>query len=139
HPTRRSSDLLTLTAKMEDSIAKLKHFSKLDFQSKREVINNGRPMPELKVMLQTTGQKITRSTSHIQRQIQILKHFSKLDFQSKREVINNGRPMPELKVMLQTTGQKITRSTSHIQSQIALKMFGTSRIHLVLDLCNFVR
>src|SRR4029434_11247354 len=35
---------LTLTAKMEDSIAKLKHFSKLDFQSKREVINNGRPM-----------------------------------------------------------------------------------------------
>ena len=39
---------LTLTAKMEDSIAKLKHFSKLDFQSKREVINNGRPKPELK-------------------------------------------------------------------------------------------
>src|SRR4029434_10538246 len=45
---------LTVTAKMEDSIAKLKHFSKLDFQSKREVINNGRPMPELKGMLQTT-------------------------------------------------------------------------------------
>ena len=33
---------LTLTTKMEDSIAKLKHFSKLDFQSKREVINTGR-------------------------------------------------------------------------------------------------
>ena len=29
----------------------IKHFSKLDFQSKREV-NNGRPMPELKCMLQ---------------------------------------------------------------------------------------
>ena len=56
---------LTLSAKMEDSIAKLKHFSKQDFQSKREVINNGRPMPELKGMLQMTGQKITRSTSHI--------------------------------------------------------------------------
>src|SRR4029434_3079018 len=76
-----------------------------------------------------------------------LKQFSKLDFQSKREVINNRRPMPELKDMLQTTGQKITRSTSHIQSQIALKMFGTSRINLVLDLqrrpsgglCNFLR
>ena len=35
----------TLTAKMEDSIAKLKHFSKLDFQTKHKVINNGRPMP----------------------------------------------------------------------------------------------
>src|SRR4029434_2587175 len=44
---------LTLTAKMEDSIAKLKHFSKLDFQTKRKVINNGRPMPELKGTLQT--------------------------------------------------------------------------------------
>src|SRR4029434_2462704 len=59
----------TLTAKMEDFIAKLKQFSKLDFQSKREMMNNGRPMPELKGLLQTTGQKITRSTSHIQSQI----------------------------------------------------------------------
>ena len=60
---------LTLTAKTEDFIVKLKQFSKLDFQSKREMINNGRPMPELKGMLQATGQKITRSTSHIQSQI----------------------------------------------------------------------
>ena len=44
--------ILTLTAKIEDSI-KLKHFSKLDFQTKRKVINNGRPMPELKGTLQT--------------------------------------------------------------------------------------
>src|SRR4029434_10954575 len=44
---------LTLTTKMEDSIAKLKHFSYLDFQSTRELINNGRPMPELKGTLQT--------------------------------------------------------------------------------------
>src|SRR4029434_304646 len=62
-----------------------------------------------------------------------LKYFSKLDFQSKREVINNGRPMPDLKCMLQTTGRKTTRSTSHIQSHIVLKMFGTSRMYLVLD------
>src|SRR4029434_2107021 len=54
---------------MEDFIAKLKQFSKLDFQSKREMIHNGRPMLELKGMLQATGQKITRSTSHIQSQI----------------------------------------------------------------------
>ena len=50
-----------LTAKMEDFIAKLKQFSKLDFQSKREMTNDGRPMPELKGLLQMTGQKIIRS------------------------------------------------------------------------------
>src|SRR4029434_2945360 len=72
-------------------------------------------------------------TAKIEDFIAKLKQFSKLDFQSKREMINNGRPMPELKGMLQATGQKITRSTSHIQSQIALKMFGTSRINLVLN------
>ena len=43
----------------------IKHFSKLDFQSKHEV-NNRRPMPEIKCMLQTTGQKITRSTTVLQ-------------------------------------------------------------------------
>ena len=36
-------------------------FSKLDFQSKREVINEGRQTPELKGLLQIMGQKITRS------------------------------------------------------------------------------
>ena len=45
----------------EDYISKLKNFSKLDFESKVDVINNGRPTPELKGLLQTTGQKITRS------------------------------------------------------------------------------
>src|SRR4029434_4548009 len=67
-----------LTAIMEDCIAKLKQFSKLDFQSKREMINNGRPMPKLEGMLQATGQKITRSTSHIQSQIRLIhmrRHF----------------------------------------------------------------
>src|SRR4029434_6553725 len=36
---------------MEDFIAKLKQFSKLDFQSKREIINNGRPIPQPQGML----------------------------------------------------------------------------------------
>ena len=43
---------------MEDCFTNLKQFSKLDFQSKREMINNGRPIPELKYLLQTTGQKV---------------------------------------------------------------------------------
>ena len=44
-----------------DSIAKLRNFAKLDFQSKKEVINDGRSIPELNGLLQTTGQKLTRS------------------------------------------------------------------------------
>ena len=44
-----------------DSIAKLRNFSKLDFQSEKEIINYGRPMPELNGLLQTTGQKVTQS------------------------------------------------------------------------------
>ena len=36
----------------------LKQFSKLNFQSKQKVINKGRPTPELKGLLQNTGQKI---------------------------------------------------------------------------------
>src|SRR4029434_10885342 len=67
---------LTLTAKMKDCLAKQKHFLKLDFQSKREMLNNGRPMPELKGMLQTTGQKITRSNTHIQSQIAFEKFWN---------------------------------------------------------------
>ena len=46
---------LTLTVKMEDYIAMLKQFSKLDFQSKREMINNGRPMPEIKSYASSNG------------------------------------------------------------------------------------
>jgi hypothetical protein len=44
-----------------DSIAKLRNVSKLDFQSEKEIINYGRPMPELNGLLQTTGQKVTQS------------------------------------------------------------------------------
>src|SRR4029434_6471704 len=44
---------------------------KLDFQSKREMLNNGRPMPEPKGMLQTTGQKNTRSNTHIESQFDV--------------------------------------------------------------------
>ena len=43
-----------------DSIAKLKNLSKLNFQSKKEGINDGRPKPELNGLLQTTGQKVTQ-------------------------------------------------------------------------------
>ena len=50
---------------MEDFIAKLKQFSKLDFQFKGEIINNGRPMLELNGLLQTMEQKITHIALNI--------------------------------------------------------------------------
>ena len=50
-----------LTAKMEDFIAKLKQFSKLDFQSKREMFNDGRPMPELTAFPVISSQRVTMS------------------------------------------------------------------------------
>ena len=52
---------------------------KLDFQSKREMLNNGRPMPEPKGMLQTTGQKINRSNTHIQSQLAFDVGTSRID------------------------------------------------------------
>lgn len=48
--------LFSLIFKMEDYVSKLREFSKLDFQSKQEIIIKGRPTPELG-MLQTTGHK----------------------------------------------------------------------------------
>lgn len=46
----------------EDLVFKLRDFSKPSFQSKVEVINKGRPVPDLKGLHQTTGQKkITRN------------------------------------------------------------------------------
>ena len=47
------SSTLIFDLDRENGRFKLKHFSKLDFQTKRKVINNGRPMPELKGTIQT--------------------------------------------------------------------------------------
>ncbi|XP_060768562.1 zinc finger MYM-type protein 1 [Neoarius graeffei] len=93
---------------MEDVIAQLKGFSKLDLQGKRDVIKNGRPTPELKELLQRTEQKITRS------------------FQTSDNVWTN-MGFCDLKNLTRSL-LKHECSAIHIQSQIALKTFGTSRI-----------
>ena len=41
----------------EDLILKLRNFSKLSFQSKVNILKKGRPIPDLKNLLQTTGRK----------------------------------------------------------------------------------
>lgn len=48
---------------MEDVISNLRHFSKLDFQSKQQVINTGRPTPDLRGLRQTTGVGNRRETN----------------------------------------------------------------------------
>ncbi|XP_053567578.1 zinc finger protein 862-like [Bombina bombina] len=51
---------------IKNTISNLRKFSKLDFQSKQEVINNGRPMPELKNLFQTEAQKNSTRQFHIE-------------------------------------------------------------------------
>ncbi|XP_053467751.1 uncharacterized protein LOC128599809 isoform X1 [Ictalurus furcatus] len=131
----------TLTAKMEDYIDKLKHFSKLDFQSKLEVINNGRPTPELKDLLQTTGQKITRSfhTEWYTRKDWLcgcasrnrLFCFPCLLFTTSDNVWTT-TGFCDLKNIPRSLSRHES-STSHIQSQIALKTFGSTRRDLALN------
>ncbi|KAJ4930678.1 hypothetical protein JOQ06_024986 [Pogonophryne albipinna] len=126
---------------MENLISTLKHFSKLDFQSKQAVINNGRPMPELKDLLQTNGQKITRSfqTEWYQRKDWLcgcatknrLYCFPCLLFSTSDNVWTN-IGFGDLKNLPRSLN-KHERSITHIQSQIALKTFGTSRIDLALN------
>ena len=43
-----------------DIVSQLKDFSTLSFQRKLEIINKGRPTPDLKNLHQTAGKKIIR-------------------------------------------------------------------------------
>nr|XP_032833154.1 zinc finger MYM-type protein 1-like isoform X4 [Petromyzon marinus] len=125
---------------MENVISNLKKFSKLDFQSQLAVINNGRPMPELEDLLQTKGQKITRSfqMEWYQRKDWLcgcatknrLYCFPCLLFSTTDNVWTNAG-FCDLKNLPRSLN-KHEKSTTHIQSQIALKTFGASRINLAL-------
>ncbi|KAF4075810.1 hypothetical protein AMELA_G00223020 [Ameiurus melas] len=126
---------------MEDYIDKLKRFSKLDFQSKLEVINKGRPIPELKDLLQTTGPKITRSfqTEWYTRKPWLcgcasrnrLFCFPCLLFTTSENVWTT-TGFCDLKNIPRSLSRHES-STSHIQSQIALKTFGSARLDVGLN------
>ncbi|XP_005161614.3 zinc finger MYM-type protein 1 isoform X3 [Danio rerio] len=118
-----------------------KRIHNLDFQSKHEVIKDGRPMPELKDLLQTTGQKITRS---FQRD-----WYDRKDWLCGCATRNRLFCYPCLLFSacdnvwtdtgfcdLKNLPRSLTKhecSATHIQSQIALKTFGTSQIDLALN------
>ncbi|XP_066471486.1 zinc finger MYM-type protein 1-like isoform X2 [Tiliqua scincoides] len=122
-------------------IENLKNFSKLDFRSKQGVINNGRPVPELKGLRQKTGRTITRSfqTEWYHRKDWLcgcaatnrLYCFPCLLFSTTTTVWTN-EGFCDLKNLPRSLS-KHERSTAHIQSQIALKTFRTSRTDLALD------
>ncbi|XP_053556836.1 zinc finger MYM-type protein 1-like [Bombina bombina] len=118
----------------------LKNFSRLDFQAKREVINNGRPMPELKELVQPQ-KNITRSfqTEWYQRKEWLcgcatnnrLYCFPCLLF-STTDTIWTSTGFADLKNI--SRGLNIhEKSLSHIQNLIAFKPFGTVRIDAALN------
>ena len=129
---------------MEDLISKLRNFSKLDFQSKKELVNVGRPTPALRGLLQTTGvggRETTRSfqTDWYERKDWLcgcaiknrLFCFPCLLFSTGDNVWTHGG-FGDLKNLPRSL-DKHERSAAHIQHQISLKTFGTSRIDLALD------
>ncbi|XP_061560982.1 zinc finger MYM-type protein 1-like [Phycodurus eques] len=117
------------------------NFAKLDYQSKWNLIHKGRPTPELKDLLQTTGPKVTRSFQ--------AEWYNRKDWLCGCPIRNRLFCFPCLLFStcenvwtkigycdmknLPRSLTKHERSTSHIQSQIALKTFGTTRIDLALD------
>ncbi|XP_032065573.1 zinc finger MYM-type protein 1-like isoform X2 [Thamnophis elegans] len=127
-------------AEMEDYISKLKKFSKLDYQSKKEVIIKGRPTPKLKGLLQRHNQK-TRSFQ--------TEWYTRKDWLCGCSVRNRLFCFPCL--LFSTCGNvwtqmgycdlknlqrsliKHEQSTTHIHSQISLKTFSVPRIDIALD------
>ncbi|XP_049597201.1 zinc finger MYM-type protein 1 [Syngnathus scovelli] len=125
---------------MESYISELKLFSTMDLWSKQEVITKGRPTPELKGLIWTTGLR-SRSfqTEWYERKDWLcgcatrnrLFCFPCLLFSGSDSVwITNG--YSDLKNLPRSLFRH-ERSASHIQSQIELKTFGMSGIDLALD------
>lgn len=117
-----------------------KTFSKLNFQSQQKVISEGRPTPELKGLIQATGETSRSFQIEWYKQKDWLcgcparNHlycFPCLLFSSCDNVWTNSGYC-DLK-NLQRSLSKHERSAMHIQSQISLKSFGNSRIDLALD------
>ncbi|XP_053577419.1 zinc finger MYM-type protein 1 isoform X3 [Bombina bombina] len=118
-----------------NAISNLRNFSKLNFQSKQMVINNGRPMPELKDLLQMDGQKkITRvfQPEWYQRKEWLcgcatkkrLYCFSCILFSTTENVWTN-LGFGDLKNLSRSLNNH-EKSTTHIHCQIALKTFGST-------------
>ncbi len=120
---------------------RLKHFSRLSFEDKRQLLSEGRPTPELPDLQQRKGQKIVRTfqTDWYKKkdwlcgcaELNRLFCFPCSLFGSSDNVWTNGGycDLNNLPGAI----AKHEKSVVHIQSQIALKTFGHSRIDLALD------
>ena len=117
---------------------KLRNFSKLNFQSKVNVLKKGRPILDLKNLLPTTGRKNVNRSFHKE-------WYTRKEWLCECALRNRLFCYPcllfstrdltgfcDLKNLPRSLS-KHEKSNIHIQSQISFKTFGTSRIDLVLN------
>ena len=126
----------------EDLTLKLRKFSKLSFQSKVKILKKGRPIPDLKNLLQTTGRKKVNRSFHKE-------WFTRKEWLCGCALRNRLFCYPcllfstsdnvwtktgfcDLKNLPRSLS-KHEKSNIHIQNQISFKTFGISRIDLALN------
>lgn len=124
------------------ALERIKIFSQLSFEEKRQVLNDGRPTPELPDLQQRKGQKIVRTfqSEWYKRKdwlcgcasLNRLFCFPCLLFGGTTDKVWTNAGYCDLN-NLPCAIAKHEKSVVHIQSQIALKTFGHSRIDLALD------
>ncbi|XP_061890993.1 uncharacterized protein LOC133641128 [Entelurus aequoreus] len=133
-----------ILAPLSDLISKIRNFSRLNRQSKQEVINAGRPTPELPDLIQTRvvrGQKLMRS---FQKDWYTRKEwlcgcptkkrlycYPCLLF-SKSDCVWTQMGYTDLKNLPRNL-EKHESSAAHIQGQISFKTCGMSRVDLALN------
>ena len=126
----------------DDLILKLRNFSKLSFQSKVNILKKNRAIPDLKNLLQTTGQKKVNRSFHKEWYTRkewlcgcalrnCLFCYPCLLFSTSDNVWTK-TGFCDLKNLPRSLS-KHEKSNIHIQSQISFKTFGTSRIDLALN------
>ncbi|XP_051918016.1 synaptotagmin-12 isoform X3 [Hippocampus zosterae] len=121
----------------EDVIYTLKNFCNLDYQTQLDLIDQGRPMPEIRDVLSKSSRSFR--TEWYARKDWLcgcparsrLFCFPCLLF-STRDSVWTQNGYGDMKNLQRSLG-KHERSTSHIHSQIALKTFGSSMIDSAAD------
>lgn len=123
-------------------LEKLKQFSRLAFEEKRQLLSDGRPTPELPDLQQRKGQKIVRTfqSEWYKRKdwlcgcatLNRLFCFPCLLFGGTTDKVWTNAGYCDLN-NLPCAIAKHEKSVVHIQSQISLKTFGHNRIDLALD------
>ena len=125
--------VLSLRILEENLILKLRNFSKLSFQSKVNILKKGRPIPDLKDLLQTTGRKKVNRFFHKEwytRKEWLCGSTSTLFSTNDNVWTKTG--FCDFKNLPRSLS-KHEKSNIHIQSEISFKTIGTSRIDLTFN------